>query len=84
MGGLRWVYGLDNPVIHSDPSGLRIIEDGGWGDYSGPSTPSPVEPTVYSPPPKPKPPAPCDFWCHLHNGWNAATQIVNVRPDPWG
>ena len=93
MGGLRWVYGQDNPVIQSDPTGLRIIADGGWGSSSSttdlcdrdscPGSPQ-SPPTVYNPPAKPKPPAPCDFWCHAKNGWNAATQIVNVRPDAGG
>jgi RHS repeat-associated protein len=87
MAGLRWLYALDNPLAYSDPSGLRILIDDG-GDYtvsakpSGSTTYTPS--STYSPPAQPKPPAPCDFWCHAKNGWNAATQIVNIRPDAGG
>jgi RHS repeat-associated protein len=85
LAGLRWLYALDNPLAYSDPSGLRIIIDDGGGYLPSPQPAAPsTQPAVYTPPAKPKPPAPCDWWCHAKNGWNAATQIVNVRPDPGG
>jgi hypothetical protein len=38
MAGLRWIYALNSPLNHSDPTGLRFIIADGGGDY----TPAPA------------------------------------------
>jgi RHS repeat-associated protein len=119
MPGLRWLYGLDNPLRYRDPNGLKaVVSDGGGDDYCDAAcqaandaataaadaresrqqanaernaraqavaavAAAQVDAAAAAAANASRPTSQtCDWLCRARNGWNAATQVVNIRPDP--
>lgn len=90
MAGLRWLYGIDNPLRYGDPTGLRVMIDDGGGstvcDQCQAAVAPATEPASYQAPTRapPRRPSGPNFLQRIGNAWNAAIQVANIRPDAGG